>query len=500
MSATTITPEKSSKLVSEASAKPPVDMQAASAPIVVKRRRHLRLRRALWPSVIVAVIALGYYLKPMVVRSFTTISTDDAYVNGHVTFVAPRVPGKVIEVPVDDNNRVKAGDLLLRIDPEPYEVQVNLKKAAVEVAEANLAAAISQTRALEAQARSQRWKTQTASEQVNNQIALLKARVAALKTQEATLERARSDFERGKQLLLTNNLSKEDFDLRKQNLRVAEASVIQAREEILQVRAALGLPAQSINPLDVPPDLDQTFSAVRTSLAELLQTMSQLGRPLESTDATPKEVIERFRKLDANGDIDRILRDLIPKAPAVVQAQAKLVQARHDLEEAKLNLSYCNVYADIDGTVTRRNVNPGNYVQAGQQVMAVRSIKEIWIDCNFKETQLEELRIGQRVELVVDMYGSKRTFQGRITGFTMGTGSTLALLPPQNATGNFVKVVQRLPVRVELTQPNPEDTPLFIGLSVTPYVYYKEPPTGPNAGTRLQPIAPAGTASAEAKR
>ena len=102
---------------------------------------------------------------------------------------------------------------------------------------------------------------------------------------------------------------------------------------------------------------------------------------------------------------------------------------------------------------------------------------------------MANLRIGQRVRCEVDMYGSRQEFEGRITGFTMGTGQTLALLPPQNATGNFVKIVQRLPVRIELTDYDPDKLPLFVGLSVTPYVYYKEPPTGPNAGAFLQRLA-----------
>src|SRR5258707_13491087 len=136
----------------------------------------------------------------------------------------------------------------------------------------------------------------------------------------------------------------------------------------------------------------------------------------------------------------------------------------------------------------RRNINPGNNVSVGQSLMAVRSLTEIWIDANFKETQLADLRIGQRVRVEVDMYGSRRTYEGRITGFTMGTGQTLALLPPQNATGNFVKIVQRLPVRIELTDYDPDKATLFVGLSVEPYVYYKEPATGPNAGAFLQPL------------
>src|SRR3974390_3448176 len=121
--------------------------------------------------------------------------------------------------------------------------------------------------------------------------------------------------------------------------------------------------------------------------------------------------------------------------------------------------------------------------------MAVRSLTEIGIDANVKETQLAELRIGQRVKVEVDMYGGRREFAGRITGFTMGTGQTLALLPPQNATGNFVKIVQRLPVKIELTDYDPEQSPLFIGLSVVPYVYVYEPPAGPHAGEVLQPFA-----------
>ncbi|HVX15003.1 MAG TPA: HlyD family secretion protein [Pirellulales bacterium] len=481
--------EDTPETVAPATAKSEKTVLPTPAPVSIAKRKSWR-RTAKWASIVVVLVAIGYFIAPAIVHSLNTVSTDDAYVNGHVTFVAPRVSGKVIEVFVDDNNRVKKGDLLVRIDPEPFQVQVDLKRAAVSVAEGDLAAAEAQARGLEALARSQRWKTQTASENVQNQVALLKARVAALRTKEAVLNRAHADFERAKPLLKSGAMTREEYDQRDQDLRVADASLNQAREEVYQVRAALGLPPEpeSKDLTDVPPDIDQTFSAVRTALAELIQTMAQLGRPLESTNSTPKAVIEQFKRLDKHGDIDQILLEMIPKVPAVMQAKAKLAEARHDLRQAELDLSYCEVRSDIDGAVTRRNINPGNFVQVGQQLMAVRSIREIWVDCNFKETQLAELRIGQRVELRVDMYRKHRTFQGRITGFTMGTGSTLALLPPQNATGNFVKVVQRLPVRVELTEPNPDDSPLYIGLSVVPYVYFKEPPEGPNAGARLQPL------------
>jgi membrane fusion protein (multidrug efflux system) len=113
-----------------------------------------------------------------------------------------------------------------------------------------------------------------------------------------------------------------------------------------------------------------------------------------------------------------------------------------------------------------------------------------WVDANFKETQLGDLRIGQAVDLYVDMYGDRQVFKGRVAGFTMGTGSTLALLPAQNATGNFVKVVQRLPVRIELEGYDPDKNPLFTGTSVVPYVFINKPPTGPDAGKFLQTYVP----------
>ncbi len=144
--------------------------------------------------------------------------------------------------------------------------------------------------------------------------------------------------------------------------------------------------------------------------------------------------------------------------------------------------------------VTRRNVNPGNNVQVGQSLMAIRSLRDIWVDANFKETQLRDLRIGQPVDLYVDMYGGRHVFKGRISGFTEGTGSTLALLPPENATGNFIKVVQRLPVRIDLEDYDPNKNTLFNGTSVVPYVYVNKPPTGPDAGKYLQAYRPSSPA------
>jgi membrane fusion protein (multidrug efflux system) len=454
---------------------------------------HPLRKRLLLAAGLVALGLAAYYLIPWAVTALNTISTDDAYVNGHVTFVAPRVAGQVKFVFVDDNYRVKKGDLLVQLDKEPYEVQVAIKTAAVAAAAADLAAAQAQVRGLVAQARANRFKLDHAIEDVNNQVANLRAYVATLNSRKATLELAKANLKRGEELA-PKGISREDLDQRRQAVKVDEAAVEQALQQIYAIRVGLGLPAQPPKGQelgDVPANLDQTFSSVRQALGDLMYSAAQFGYVTPSYSATPKEVIAEFYKQDSEGNFDRIIAKLIPQAPSIKQAETKLQQARSDLDQAKLNLRYCDIVSDIDGVVTRRNVNPGNYVQVGQSLMAVRSLTEIWVDANFKETQLADLRIGQPVRIEVDMYGSRREYEGYISGFTMGTGQTLALLPPQNATGNFVKIVQRLPVRIELTNYDPETETLFVGLSVTPYVYYKKPPLDvPNAGKRLQTLTP----------
>jgi membrane fusion protein, multidrug efflux system len=409
-------------------------------------------------------------------------------VNGHVTFVAPRVPGQVSRVLVDDNNRVHKGDLLVELDKEPFRDAVAVKKAAVDTAEADLQAARATVRGIEAQAMSRRWQLQQAQENVENQIGLLHARVAALKKAKATLVLAQQEFDRTSKLVVSETASRELYDQRQAALLIAHAGVVQALADANQIRVYLGLQERAEDSADldqVPPDLDQTFSSVLRAQAELIQSAAELG-VIHSYNQTPKQMVEEFEKLDPQGDVNRTFDRLAAEAPAVKQAEAKLGATQRDLALAELDLRYCDVVAEIDGVVTRRNVNAGNNVQVGQSLMAVRSLSEIWVDANFKETQLRDLRIGQAADLYVDMYGDRQVFKGRIAGFTMGTGSTLALLPPQNATGNFVKIVQRLPVRIELEGYDPDKKPLFIGTSVVPYVYFNEPPTGPDAGKFLQ--------------
>ena len=465
----------------------PLPPGPSSTPQQVNKARPKRkfLAAALGAVALAALLVFGI---PWIEEMFNIVSTDDAYVNGHVTFVAPRVAGQVARVLVDDNNLVRKGELLAQLDKEPYQVVVAEKQAAVDTAKANLQAAIASTRAIEAQARSQRWKLQYAVQGVDSEIALLRSRVADVEKSKATLALARVQFDRAKALVSKNDVPRSVYDQRQAELQTASAGLAQALADVYQIRASLGLPAQLGGDAlaDVPSDLDETFSSVLEAQAQLIQSAAQLGI-VHSFDQGPKAMLDQFEKL---GDIDRTFAKWAAGAPAVKQAEAKLETARRDLTQAELDLRYCDIVADIDGVVTRRNVNPGNFVQIGQNLMAIRSLNEIWVDANFKETQLRDLRIGLPVDLRVDMYGGQHVFKGRISGFTEGTGSTLALLPPENATGNFVKVVQRLPVRIDLLHYSPDRTPLFIGTSVVPYVYINRPPTGPNAGKFLQASAP----------
>jgi len=455
------------------------------SPPAAARPRWLRVAGGV--ALLAAVAAASFWL----VGAMRVVSTDDAYVNGHVTFVAPRVAGQVARVLVDDNNAVHRGDLLVRLDPEPYRVQVGVAEAALAAAQADVVAAHAQARGVIGQTRAARFTLEHAMEEVDNQVALLRARAATLESQRTSLDKAKFEFDRASSLVNSGAVGRQDWEVYKEAYLVAQSKVEEALQGVYQVRVSLGLPAKPQTGTDltqVPADLDQTFSSVKQAQFTLIQHVSQLG-VTDSLNKPPRQMIADFYLRDPSHDIDRIFATLEKEAPGVKQAEAKLALARANLDQAKLNLSYCDVVAEIDGVVTRRNVNPGNNVVAGQSVMAVRSLTEVWVDANFKETQLARVRIGQPVDLEVDMYGGRRHFAGRVSGFSVGTGSTLALLPPENATGNFVKVVQRLPVRVELTDYDPRRAPLFAGLSVTAAVRVKEPATGEGAGEFLQPYS-----------
>jgi membrane fusion protein (multidrug efflux system) len=461
-------------------------------PVTAAASAHHYKKWFVLAGVAVSVVVAVYFSIPVITTALNTVSTDDAYVNGDVTHVAPRVNGQVALVLVSDNNVVRKGDLLVELDSEPYEVQVNIAQAAVDAANAELIAARAQVNGFEAQVRSYQFNMQHAIEDVHNKVAELRGTIAKLDTAKAKQSRATADYQRALAVQKANAgaISPMDVDKYQEVFRVEQAGINEAMENIRQIRVGLGLPAIPASGDDlaqVPSDLDQTFSGVREVQGKLMQAAAALGVS-GSYSKLPHEMLTDFFNRYPNQDIDQIFAKLIEDAPDIKRAETKLKQADRNLDHAKLNLRYCKIYAEIDGAITSKNVNPGNNVVSGQSVMTIRSLHDLWIDANFKETQLAKLRIGQPVKIEADMYGNHQEFNGRISGFTMGTGQTLSLLPPQNATGNYVKIVQRLPVKIELTDYDPDKIPLFVGLSVTPYVYFKEAPAGPNAGRILQPL------------
>ena len=434
-----------------------------------------------------AIVSLGI-IAYLIIDSYYIITTDDAYVDSHVTFVAPQVAGKVEKVMVEDNNRVHKGDVLVEIDKRPFQVQVDIYTAALESAEAELLSTKAQVKSDEVNALSLFYKLKNTIQNVNSQEAQLRQDIAALNQAEASLNLAKSDFDRAQVLIKGDVTSRQSFDTSKEQLRVAQSKYNQALQTANTVREGLGLaPVETNSPelAQIPAGLNRSYSGVQEAESLFMSACEKLGITFPQAYLDPDQLLNFFKQ-SAHGDENAYFAQVLADAPSIKEAQAKLEQAQGNLKQAVLNLSYCDVSAAIDGLITRRNLNPGNYVQAGQQLMAIRSLSDIWVNANFKETQLASLRIGQPVDLATDMYGSHHVFKGRIFGFTMGTGSTLALLPPENATGNFVKVIQRLPVRVDILNYDPDKVPLFVGLSVNPKVHIRETPTGPNAGEFLQ--------------
>ncbi|HEY2762332.1 MAG TPA: biotin/lipoyl-binding protein, partial [Pirellulales bacterium] len=216
-------------------------------------------RGLLW--VVLAIVVLAVIVLfgiPFTYTALTTVSTDDAYVNGHVTFVAARIPDQVVNVLVDDNNRVRKGDILVQLDKTPYQVAVEVDKALVVTAQAEVAVTEDEVRGMIATARANRFKLEHTIEDVNNQVAQLRASVAALETSKARLARAKADWDRAKEVQKTPGaISQQDVDFREEAFRVGQAQVKQSLEQVYQIRVSLGLPAQpaSGNLTEVPENL-----------------------------------------------------------------------------------------------------------------------------------------------------------------------------------------------------------------------------------------------------
>jgi membrane fusion protein (multidrug efflux system) len=350
------------------------------------------------------------------------VSSDDANVDGHISAIAPKISGNVVEVAVEDNQTVKAGQVLVRIDPRDYQAAVDVAKAAVLQAEDQLHTAqvtvpwVADTTesgntvasAQLADAQTEVERARIAYEQANSSdLAYAQANVVS---KQASNDRAQADLARMKPLVDKAEISQLQYDSYLAAARVAESDLKAAQDKLASAQKDAEIRKAA---------LDSAISRVATAKAQV-----------EATVANRKQVA--IRTADTG------------TAAAAVEA------ARARLEAAELQLSYTTITAPIDGTVTRKSVEVGQIVQPGQGLMTLIPLQDTWVTANFKETQLADVRPGQRAEVHVDMYGKSVT--GHVDSIAGATGSRMSLLPPENATGNFVKVVQRIPVKILVDQ------------------------------------------------
>jgi membrane fusion protein (multidrug efflux system) len=368
-------------------------------------------------------------------------TTDDAQVDAHVTQIASRVGGTVLRVAVNDNQLVEPGTVLVEIDPRDYQVAVDKAKAELADAEAAAVAAQSNVPITSTSTQSDVSTAQSGVEQARSvidaaakEVEAARARVNAaqsrLREAEANATRSRRDVERLKGLLAKDEVSQQQYDAAVAAADAQAAATDTARAQIAEAEAAV-------------------------RMAESRQAQAQAGESqaraaLRNASTGPEQVTAMRARASS--------------------AQAHVEQAKANLAQAELNLQYTVIKAPARGVVSKKSVNPGQVIQGGQPLMSLVQTDDVWITANFKETQLNEMRPGQRVVVEVDAYGG-RTFQGKIDSIAAATGARFSLLPPENATGNFVKVVQRVPVKIVLEQGQDPEHLLRPGMSVTPTVY-----------------------------
>lgn len=353
-------------------------------------------RRPFWkrgPVIVVGTLLLGglfYFGLRYLARSFTHETTDDAFIAADVVSIAPRVAGQVVKVEVADNQHVKAGDVLVKIDPQDYAVQLAQKQAALAASEANVKLLLASLNLLGAQ--------------VSTAEATARESEAEAVADEATADKADSDLKRAESLIANQTISPQEYVAAKAAAAAANATLKAGREKAASDRA---------------------------------------------------KITEARAQLEAGR-----------RAWERAQAQAK--QSAVDVQQADLNLSYATITAPRDGRVTRKAVEPGDYAEVGQKLMALVSDK-VWVTANFKETDLARLRTNQPATIWIDSVAG-RSYAGHVQSVQAGSGAAFSLLPPENAVGNYVKVVQRVPVKIVFDSPPDAGHVLGPGMSTVPSV------------------------------
>jgi membrane fusion protein, multidrug efflux system len=423
-------------------AAPPSTPPAASGPQKQKSLsehiRDLSLFAKGGAIVILLLAALAWYVYS------GRVTTDDAQVDSHITAVAPQVPGYVIKLLINDNTPVKEGDDLVQIDPRPYEAEVAQAQANLDVAEAQANSAklqIGLTRATTTHSTqgASAQKESDAADYAGSQAQLEQTATANLQVAEAnvaakraTNERAQSDLERYKPLLGTDDVSKYQFDSVSAAALVARSDLMAAEQQLAAAKQAVAI---------ARANAQSAGARVSRSQSQFLETKAR--------------------------------EQQVPIAEAAYKSSVAAVErARAALQQAQLNLAYTHIVAPITGQVTQKSVDLGQYVSSGQLLFTIVPLDKVFVTANFKETQLANVHRGQRVRFRVDTYD--KDFEGEVDSIAGATGSVQALLPPQNATGNFIKVVQRIPVKILVKPSNDVQLVLRPGMNVEATIFTRE--------------------------
>ena len=413
--------------------------EPAQRPVVSEPLLSPKIKRGLIiGGIVLGAVAIGVFF-----YFHNRETTDDAQVDGHITPVASKIYGRISKVLVTDNEAVKTGQLLALIDPGDYQAAADQAKAALALAESdarsagidvprtseNVQSGNSSAQAQLAVAQADLARAQATYEQA--QTADLSVAEANVARSKANAELAKADLARYTPLMEKGEISKQQYDASKANADASASTLVADEQRLAQAKRNVDISLAQLNAAKAR--VDEANAGVANALSD------------------QKRVT--MRTADAQGKI------------------AKVEQARAALEAAQLNLSYCNIVAPVDGVATHKSVEPGQIVQQGQGLLVVVPLNDTWVTANFKETQLKNMRPGQKAEVKVDTYG--KTFPGHVDSIAGATGAVLSLLPPENATGNYVKVVQRIPVKIVLDPIPPSVAVLRPGMNVDATVITK---------------------------
>jgi len=401
------------------------------------RKSRRRTARIVVPIAILILLVGGYF----VWKHFNAYeSTDDAQIDGHINAISARISGNVIQVLTDDEKYVKAGDVLVRIDPNDYQVAVAKAEADLADAEAALQGSrtdipITSTNTASQLKTAHSGRTNASAGLVGaqRQLDAAQARLDTAKAQvreaAANYKKAGDDVARYKLLVAKDEISQQQYD--------TSVSTADAAKATLDARTA------------AVSEAEQNIKVAQSAVEEANTRIPQADASVQAAMTAPQQVAVSQSRAKS--------------------AQAQVAQRRALLDQAKLNLSYCTIVAPVSGIVGKKTVEVGQNISPGQQLMAVVPLDDIWVTANFKETQLRRMKPGQVVKFSVDAYS--REYTGKVEGVGGASGSKFSLLPPENATGNYVKVVQRIPVRINLEPGQNDDHRLRPGMSVDPKVY-----------------------------